>query len=171
MTAEAAAFRPAFSHLALLVQIPGVDVAARVEAEKGSPLTERERAILDERVAAARAWLETYAPEAAKLAVHRDAIPAAAAGLDDPQRRFLATLSGAGEQQAPAGGDAWQSLIFDVAKADALPSRRAFEAIYLAFLGRPNGPRAGWLLASLDPAFVSERAREASAWPVEKGPA
>ena len=37
-------FRPAFAHLALLVQIPNVDVAARVEAEKGSPLNERERA-------------------------------------------------------------------------------------------------------------------------------
>ena len=36
VAAEAAAFRPAFAHLALLVQIPGVDVAARVEAEKGS---------------------------------------------------------------------------------------------------------------------------------------
>ena len=44
---EAAAFRPAFAHLALLVQIPGVDVAARIEAEKGSPLTEREVAVLD----------------------------------------------------------------------------------------------------------------------------
>ena len=42
VAAEAAAFRPAFSHLALLAQVPGVDVAARVEAEKGSALTERE---------------------------------------------------------------------------------------------------------------------------------
>ena len=66
VAAEAAAFRPAFAHLALLVQIPGVDVAARVEAEKGSALTARERAILDERVAAARAWLEAYAPERAR---------------------------------------------------------------------------------------------------------
>ena len=71
VAAEAALFRPAFSHLALLVQIPGVDVAARVEAEKGSPLTERERSILDERVQAARAWLEAYAPETAKVAVRR----------------------------------------------------------------------------------------------------
>ena len=38
VAAEAAAFRPAFSHLALLEQIPGVDVAERVAAEKGSPL-------------------------------------------------------------------------------------------------------------------------------------
>ncbi len=36
---EAARYRPAFGHLALLEQIPGVDVAARVAAEKGSDLT------------------------------------------------------------------------------------------------------------------------------------
>jgi lysyl-tRNA synthetase class I len=35
----------------------------------------------------------------------------------------------------------------------------AFAAIYLAFLGRTNGPRAGWLLASLDPASSSTAAR------------
>jgi lysyl-tRNA synthetase, class I len=169
VAAEAAAFRPAFSHLALLAQVPGVDIAARVEAEKGSALTERERQILEERVAAARAWLEAYAPDSARLAVQRDAIPPAASGLDDPQRRFLATLSGIGERTAPVGGDAWQSLIFDAARGDELPPRRAFEAIYLAFLGRPNGPRAGWLLASLDPAFVTERAREASASTTEGG--
>jgi lysyl-tRNA synthetase, class I len=169
VAAEAALFRPAFSHLALLVQIPGVDVEARVEAEKGSALTPRERQIVDERVAAARAWLETYAPEAAKVAVHRDAIPDGAADLDDLQRRFLARLSTLGEREAPHGGDAWQSLIFLVAKDDELPARRAFEAIYLAFLGRPNGPRAGWLLAGLDPEFVAERAWAASGWTAEGG--
>ncbi|MGK2852411.1 MAG: lysine--tRNA ligase, partial [Candidatus Limnocylindrales bacterium] len=63
VAAEAAAFRPAFSHLALLVQIPGVDVAARIAAEKGSALTAREAAILEVRIAAARAWLDTYAPD------------------------------------------------------------------------------------------------------------
>jgi len=47
---------------------------------------------------------------------------------------------------------------------ETLSGRRAFEAIYRAFLGRTNGPRAGWLLASLDPVFVRERAREASGW-------
>ena len=36
VAAEAAAFRPAFGHLALLVQIPNVDVRARVAAEKGA---------------------------------------------------------------------------------------------------------------------------------------
>jgi lysyl-tRNA synthetase class 1 len=163
--AEAALFRPAFSHLALLLQIPNVDVAARVEAEKGSPLTEREAAILDERVRAARAWLAAYAPERAVVAV-RDSLPGdAVAALDDEQRRYLGALGDAARSTdaAPASGEAWQDLIFAVAAEAELPNGRAFAALYAAFLGRTNGPRAGWLLASLDREFVIERLRAAAA--------
>jgi lysyl-tRNA synthetase class I len=56
-------------------------------------------------------------------------------------------------------------LIFEVATEAGLTGRRAFEAIYRAFLDRPNGPRAGWLLASLDRAFVTSRAAEAASGP------
>ena len=170
VAAEAAAFRPAFGHLAMLIQIPGVDVVERVEAEKGSPLTDHERALLDQRAGAARAWLETYAPESARLTVQHEAVPHAAAELDEDQRAFLAHLADAAERDAPASGDAWQALIFAVAAEHDVPGRRAFEAIYRAFLGRTNGPRAGWLLASLDPIFVHERAREASGWTAAGGP-
>ncbi len=165
VAAEAAFFRPAFSHLAMLLQIPGVDVGARMDQEKGIALNVREREILDERVAAAHGWLDGYAPEAARLAVRRDRLPEAAGSLDAAQRRFLAQLANlAGGDAAPNGGDAWQTAIFSVAKQDELPPRRAFEAIYLAFLGRANGPRAGWLLASLDRDFVYRRTWEASGW-------
>ena len=164
VAAEAAAFRPAFSHLATLIQIPGADVVERIEAEKGGALTERERALLDERATAARAWLEAYAPETARLTVQHDAVPPAAADLDADQRSFLARLSDRAEREAPASGEAWQGLLFAVAKDEDLAGRRAFEAIYRAFLGRSNGPRAGWLLASLDPVFVRERARQAAGW-------
>jgi lysyl-tRNA synthetase class 1 len=163
VAAEAAAFRPAFGHLALLAQIPGVDVTARVAAEKGSPLSGRERALLDERVAAARSWLTAYAPERARIEVRRDGLPAEASALEADQRAYLAALATAAEAGPPAAGDAWQALIFSVAAAAGLPAARAFAALYLAFLGRPNGPRAGWLLASLDPAFVAGRLRAAAA--------
>jgi lysyl-tRNA synthetase class 1 len=165
VAAEAAAFRPAFAHLALLLQIPNVDLAARVEAEKGSALTERELQILDERVRAARSWLETYAPERAIVAI-RETLPAdAVAGLDDDQRRYLAALAEAAAATAskPASGEAWQDLIFTIAGESGLPNGRAFAALYAALLGRPNGPRAGWLLASLDSSFVIDRLREAGA--------
>jgi hypothetical protein len=35
--------------------------------------------------------------------------------------------------------------------------------VYAAFLGRENGPRAGWLLASLDAGTVNARLRAAAA--------
>jgi lysyl-tRNA synthetase class 1 len=159
---EAALFRPAFNHLAMLVQIPGVDVAARAAAEKGSALTARETAVLDERAAAARAWLDAYAPERAVVRV-QEVLPPPAADLDDAQRAFLAGLADSVGGDAPAvAGDAWQDAIFAAAAESGLPAGRAFDAIYRVFLGRPNGPRAGWLLASLDPVFVVGRLREAS---------
>ena len=46
-----------------------MDLVERVTAEKGAPLTEREQAILDERIGAARAWLEGYAPDRARVAM------------------------------------------------------------------------------------------------------
>jgi lysyl-tRNA synthetase class 1 len=163
VAAEAAAFRPSFAHLALLVQVPGVDVAARVAAEKGSALTAREAGILDERVRAARAWLDEYAPESARIAVRRDALPPEAAELSAEQRSYLARLADRASRERPASGDAWQNLIFTVATELGVPAKAAFGALYAAFLGRPNGPRAGWLLASLDPGFVRHRLEEAAA--------
>jgi lysyl-tRNA synthetase class 1 len=163
VAAAAAAFRPAFAHLALLLQIPGVDIAERMEAEKGAPLTAFEAAILAERTASARAWLDSYAPERARLVIRHDAMPEEVAALDAGQRAYLAALASAAGAEKPGSGDAWQGLIFRVAADVELPSGRAFGALYTAFLGRTNGPRAGWLLASLEPAFVVERLRAAAA--------
>jgi lysyl-tRNA synthetase, class I len=160
VAAEAAAFRPAFSHLALLAQVPGVDVAARVEAEKGSPLTDREGAILDERVGAARGWLDAYAPERSLVRV-QDTVPPETADLGPAERRFLASLADAAADARLETGDAWQDAIFRTAGAADLQPKAAFTALYLAFLGRPNGPRAGWLLASMDSDFVIARLRAA----------
>jgi lysyl-tRNA synthetase class 1 len=157
--AEAAAFRPSFSHLAFLIQVPGADVPALMAAEKGNALTPQETAILEERLAAARVWLDDYAPERARMRV-QDTVPEAAAALDAEQRAFLATLA---EDATAHTGDDWQAAIFATASSGGLPAGRAFAALYLAFLGRNSGPRAGWLLASLDRTFVIDRLREAAA--------
>ena len=174
--AEAARFRPAFSHLALLAQVPSVDIVGRVRDEKGSELDASELLILQDRLRSARAWLETYAPERARMDV-RSTLPDEAAALADAQRAYLealaavagppAALASTASRPAIRGGDAWQAAIFETAAEQELPAAGAFEAIYLAFLGRSNGPRAGWLLAGLDPAFVVARLREAAQMPVE----
>ena len=62
--AAADAYRPAFGHLALLVQVPGVDVAERVAAEKGSPLTAAETLELEQRLAAVRCVARCLRPGA-----------------------------------------------------------------------------------------------------------
>jgi lysyl-tRNA synthetase class 1 len=163
VAAEAAAHRPAFGHLALLVQLPGIDVRERVAAEKGGPLTGRELVILEERARAVRAWLDTYAPPEARVEVRRDAVPEAVADLNPDQRAFLASLAEAlGVLPATEWvGAGLQAAIFAAAQERGLGAGAGFGALYAAFLGRPSGPRAGWLLASLDRPFVVERLRAA----------
>ena len=163
VAAEAAAYRPAFAHLAFLLQLPDADLPAKVEAEKGAPLSARERAILDGRAKAARAWLDSYAPERARVQV-QDQLPDEVGGLSPAQRSFLASLA---DRLADPGymtwsGDALQTAVFEAAREGDLPAGQAFAALYAAFLGRPNGPRAGWLLASLEREFVVTRLREAA---------
>ncbi len=92
VAAEAALFRPAFGHLALLVQIPNVDVAARIEAEKGSPLNDRERA--DPRGA------DRGGPTLAGGVRTRAGAP------DDPPRRAAGRGSGPGRRPAGLPGGA-----------------------------------------------------------------
>jgi lysyl-tRNA synthetase class 1 len=167
--AAAEAFRADFSHLALLLQIPGADPRARFEAEKGSGLSADEAVDLERRTAAARAWLEAYAPERSRIVV-QERLPEEVRELGEDQRLYLGALAiaaekaGAGTDPAAATGEAWQGRIFEVAQAAAIPTGRAFGALYVAFLDRINGPRAGWLLSSLDPAFVIHRLREAAGW-------
>ncbi|HEX5465688.1 MAG TPA: lysine--tRNA ligase [Candidatus Limnocylindrales bacterium] len=157
---EAARFRPPFRHLTLLVQVPGVDLAERLEAEKGAPLEAAETDIAERRISVARRWLAELAPERYRVEVQAD-LPAAVTRLADEQRLFLEALAIAAEAERPAAGDAWQDLVFRTAQAQGLASGAAFGAIYVTFLDRPNGPRAGWLLASLDPDLVIERLRAA----------
>jgi lysyl-tRNA synthetase class 1 len=161
---EGARYRAPFGHVAFLVQVPGVDVEARVTEAKGAELDDRERTILEERVAVARRWLADYAPESARFEVARDAVPREAAALSEEQRLFLGAMALRLEDTHVANGDQWQQLIFDTAREGALPPGRAFAALYLAFLGRTSGPRAGWMLASLDRQFVIDRLREAAGW-------
>jgi len=80
---EAVLFRPAFSHLAMLAQVPAVDIVGRVRDEKGSDLDAAELLILQERLRSARAWLETYAPERARMEVRASLPEEAGAASSD----------------------------------------------------------------------------------------
>ena len=93
----------------------------------------------------------------------------AVAALSAQERAWLGNLAPqieaaiAADATALSSGDAWQALIFSAAKEADLQPVRAFAALYAAFLGRTNGPRAGWLLAAIDRTLILNRLRAAAA--------
>lgn len=159
---EAAAFRIAFDRTVMFAAgRHRVDPFERAAVEKGSALTSRETEILTERLRAADAWREVYAPPGLWPGVQEE-LPPDALELSDVQRAFLAGLADAAEARRPATGEEWQSIVFEVANGlKVSPKRAAFEAIYRAFGGVASGPRAGWILAGEDLGFVVTRLRAA----------
>lgn len=164
--AAPAGFVVRFSVVASWIQIPSIEPGREAALLKGSALTSDEQVDLDARIALARVWLERWAPEEARYSVAAT-LPDAVNTLSGPQRAFL----GRAKDQIGRITDAevMQERLYEIAKEVGLVtpegkvSRDAFAALYLAFIGRPNGPRAAWLLVTLDPSFVVGRLAEASA--------
>jgi lysyl-tRNA synthetase class 1 len=153
------AYRMRFSKVAYLIQMPTVSVEDVAASEKGAPLTAADRAELDQRIDDARRWLRTYAPDHYRFQVQSSLPPVA---LSAEQREFLARLAGVVETRDRWQGEDLHGQVHALKSDLGLPPKEAFGAIYLAFLGKPSGPQAGWFLASLDHAFVLARLREAA---------
>src|SRR5207247_6993666 len=161
------AFRVRFSIVADWLQIPSVEPFREAEKRKGAPLSAPERSDLERRVALGKEWLARWAPPEAKFAV-RDELPKDVV-FSDVQKRYLAEVRTLiGKTSDP---DALQEELYEAAKRvgltqdgtkDGKVSRDAFAAIYLAFIGAPNGPRAAWLLTTLPADVVRRRLDEAS---------
>ena len=163
VAAEAARFRPAFRHLTMLVQVPGRgsrrahgrrEGRAARPGRAGHPRGARRRG----QGLARRLGPRPLPGRGARRSARRGGGPDRGAGAvpGRPGRRCRLRASA-------IGGDAWQDLIYRCGQARGVSSRDAFAAVYSAFLGRTNGPRAGWLLASLEEPFVIERLRAAAA--------
>jgi lysyl-tRNA synthetase class 1 len=159
---EPPGFRVRFGIVADWLQIPSVDPFKEAQRRKDAPLSAAERQDLEQRTALARVWLERWAPDDARFSVLPE-LPADVK-LSDPQRRYLEAVKELiGRVRDP---EALQQELYETAKraglvVDGKVSRDAFSAIYLAFLGRPSGPKAGWLLTTLEDDFVRRRLDEA----------
>jgi lysyl-tRNA synthetase class 1 len=148
-----------FRHLVTVAQVAGFDPdrAGEVLVRTGYRLTDRET--LGRSLAYVRNWLEEYAPEKVRFSI-ATRLPATTAALDAEQRGFLLNL--AERLPGEASGEELHSLIYDLIKERGATSPgRYFKAIYLAFIGKDQGPRAGHFLATLPGTFVRSRLREA----------
>jgi lysyl-tRNA synthetase class 1 len=155
---RAAGFRPVgvpFKHLVVAAQVAGFDVARTLEVLARTGYRGLDRVAVGERLAYARRWLDRHAPDDMKFEVLRE-LPAQAAALNDDQKAFLRRLSGA--LKDGMDGEAVHLLIYDLAK-DFPGARPAelFQALYVALLGKPRGPRAGLFIAALGPSFCATR--------------
>ncbi len=149
-----------FKHLVNVVQMAdfNLDQALVILERNGYPLPDP--GAVKDRVGYAVRWIREFAPEEVKFSVQR-ALPAPARDLTPVQRRFLGRLATTLGPDMP--GEAIHALIYDLVKEEKVePATAAFQAIYRAFLGKDQGPRAGWFLAFLERTFVIARLKEAS---------
>jgi lysyl-tRNA synthetase class 1 len=101
----------------------------------------------------ARVWVEKYAPENDKFLVQEE-LPDISS-LSTGQKEYLHALASIFETEISA--EELQAAIYNTAKEKGVGSVDAFKAIYTAFLGKDHGPKAAWLLQSLDKNFVRQR--------------
>lgn len=152
-------FVPRFRDLAIWIQSPDIDVVSKANEVKGSALTPFELTQLQERAVYARRWVTLYAPAEFQLSPTKE-VPEAARTLTADQKAFLTKV------ETLVSEKTWdptelQTAIYTEAK-NTLGARQGFEAIYLAFLGKKSGPRAAWLLLSMELDYRSTRIKTVS---------
>lgn len=132
-----------FSVLAQWVQMPNM-----ADAIKEQGLTEWAKY--------ARIWVERFAPDSDKFAIQEE-IPEVASQMKSEQKEFLRAV--ADLLDGAEDPDELQKAIYEKSKEIGISSKDAFGAIYGALLGKNSGPKAGWLILSLESAFVQKRFR------------
>ncbi|MBI2431139.1 MAG: lysine--tRNA ligase, partial [Candidatus Levybacteria bacterium] len=114
---------------------------------------------LEEWVPYAEKWLEKFAPESDKFIVRKQ-IPEQVKSLSENQKQFLKKISGELDKEWDA--EELQTELYEWAKEINISSKDAFAAIYIALIGKDHGPKAAWLILSLDKEFVKKRFEEVS---------
>lgn len=135
-----------FSTLAQWIQMPNMD--AEIEKEGAVDWAKY-----------AKYWVENFAPEKDKFKVS-EKLPDEVKNLSDLKKSYLGKLSGMLNSAKDA--EELQLEIYNSAKELGLSSKDAFQAIYVALIGKDHGPKAAWLIKSLDLDFVQKRFKDAS---------
>ncbi|OGH05759.1 MAG: lysine--tRNA ligase [Candidatus Levybacteria bacterium RBG_16_35_11] len=107
----------------------------------------------------ARVWVQKYAPDEEKFQIQKE-LPKKTDELSQKQKDFLGQLIK--ELKTETNPEEIQTIVYNLAKEMKLSSKDAFAAIYVAFIGKDHGPKAGWLLSSLEKEFIIKRLNEAS---------
>jgi lysyl-tRNA synthetase class 1 len=149
-----------FKHLVVAGQVARFDVDRTLEVLARTGYTGLDRDAVADRLAYARRWLARHAPEEIKFEV-RTSLPPETSALSGDQKAFLGRL--ASSLTEAMDGEAVHLLVYALAKEfPASKPAQLFQALYVALLGKPRGPRAGAFIAALGPGFCATRFAEAA---------
>lgn len=152
-------FIPRFRDVVTYIQQPNISIEQKFTEIKGESLTDQEAILLEERISYARVWIERYAPEEFRLHMKPD-LPVEVEQLDGEQKNYLESIVQLIESDLSA--DQLQTALYESTKKLGIDTKRAFAAIYLAFIGKTHGPKAGWFLCQYPKETVVNRLKEAS---------
>lgn len=133
-----------FSVLTQWVQMPNMQEEIKKEG-------------LEEWAKYAKSWVEKYAPESERFTIQKE-LPKEAKSLSKEQKEVLEKI--ANELSKKWDGEEFQTRIYELGKELGLNGKQTFAAIYLSLIGKDYGPKAAWLILSLDKDFVKRRFNE-----------
>lgn len=151
-------FRPRFSQVAFLVQMPHLNFIDEVTLLKGAPLSDDERHHAEVRAAYAKFWLTTYAPEKYRY-VLQETMPEDIL-LSDVQKTALRALHTWFLAHDSATAEEIHAELHSYKERFSITPKELFGGLYGMFLARESGPKAGWFLSGLPREFVLSRLSE-----------
>jgi len=153
-------FLPRFSQMAFLVQMPHMDIEEMVEKMKGEKLTAEDKEEIKYRSEYALDWIKKYAPEDYKYELQEEKIPESAKNFSSQQKDALKIILEYVKSEKELDGQELHTKFHEIKEKTGISPRDLFSALYLSFLGKESGPKAGWFLSVLDKKFLEKRLEE-----------
>lgn len=154
---EERVFTPRFRTIVNMIK-SRADMLATFEQQKGAPLTDVEKELLEERIIYAEAYVKNIQGEESSYQMTSD-LPAGFV-LSEKQKLFLSELASQLEGRGSDDRETIQNVIFSSMKANDLKPREVFASLYQVLIGKPAGPKAADLILEFGPAAVIRRIQE-----------
>ena len=148
------------STLISLLQVPHLDIHQEIQRRSTDSLGEHDWQIANQRISVAQKWLADYADDEEKLVLYLDRVPEKVTELTQEQISYLKQLTHRLSDILVWEVEELQTTLFATAKELEIQQPIAFKSVYLSFLGKERGPKAGALLSYLDRDFVIARLQD-----------
>lgn len=149
-------FAPRFRDIAnyLSQGLTDKEVLEKMSQAKNGKLDDSEVGILEERIKYANYWLANYAPDEYRFD-WKNIEDIDVNFFSDEQLKYLKNILDIYNSEETA--ESLQVSLYELSKQMGIKTKDAFAAIYMAFIGKTHGPRAGMLLSKFGKEKVSGR--------------